>query len=454
MENLLQYRLAWARLRAFPRRCGTIGESVMQTNSEVRGCRAMALRVGPAKRFGLLWLRVGCVLACATSVWGLPPLDPLLPPFYSFDCQSPQVLDGTLSCDSVLQFADPTPLEIVPGAALGLGQPGDQIDALSSNSASIIATVPFSVLFSVDRDTVGAVAPDPLLVAQGVPFSVRDQAAKGHAAGDQFISLDTFQLGAAVAGVPVLGSGSNNSQVRNNFDEGGVDFVALPPTSSTTSSTDSEDNVNSTSGTAAAALSVAGISPSVYFSLCRDTRGLCDSPSLATLSPGTPSGASLYFHPNPGQPGIAPTLFASFGSLGLQQDDDISAVVVLDFDANGVFDGVDRVIYSLDPGSPSLALFADASPVGAAADVFVASPDGTRSLLASAAILGLGAPTDNIDALDVLPCADGLGCVLAHGMRVGDVPTVSEWGLVILALSVLSAGVVVMRHSRRIMPVR
>lgn len=394
---------------------------------------------------GRRWLWVSGVLTFSVSAWGSPPSQPLLPPLYSFDSQSPSVLDGTLAADSVLQLGDPVPVPVVLGGGLGLGQPGDQIDALSSSQPGFPATGTFSVLFSVDRATVGAVPPSSILTAQGVPFSVQDQAAKGQAAGDQFISLDLFQFGVNGTAGRVLGSGSNNSQVRNNFDEGGVDFAAKPPTSSSSSSTDPEDNVNSTSGTAAAALMAVGVPGGVYFSLCRDPLGTCDSPSLTTLPGAAPSGASLFFHPNPGQPGLAPRLFADFSSLGLQQNDDINAVVVLDFDGNGLFDGTDRVVYSLAPGSPSLSTFPGASAVGASADVFVVSPGGAVTVLAPAAMLGLGNASDNIDALDLLPCNDGLGCALAYGMRAGEIPTVSEWGVVVLALLVMSAGVVVIR---------
>jgi len=388
------------------------------------------------------------VVSVATAA---PPLQPLPPPVYSFDEQSPQVQDGTVTADSVLQVmggvAIEVPVPVLDGNALGLGQPGDQLDALSLNHAGLSPTATFSILFSVDRATVGAAPPDPLLTSQGVPFNVQDQAAKGHAAGDQFISLGLFQFGAA-ARSQVLGSGSNNSQVRNNFDEGGVDFAAKPETSSSGSAGPPQDNVNSTSGAAAA--TVAGIVGGVYFSACRDARSTCNSPSLALLPGGaTPSGANLYFNANPGTPGTMTTLFASFANLGLQQDDDISAVVVLDFDGNGVFDGADRVVYSLAPGSPSLAFFTDASPVGAAADVFVVTPSGVRTVLASAARLGLGAPTDNIDALELFPCVDGLACALEHGIRAEVIPTVSQWGLVVLALLVLSAGGVIVRRTRR-----
>lgn len=404
------------------------------------------------------------VIAYTTSVWGSPPLQPLSPPLYSFDDQSPQVLDGTLSPDAVLQLGDPTPVVAIPGNALGLGQPGDQIDALSSNQAGFPPTATFSLLFSIDRASVGAAAPDPLLVSSGVPFSASDQAAKNHGAGDQYISLDTFQLGGLAVGVPVLGSGSNNSQVRNNFDEGGVDFAAKPETSSSTvlsafrggvaAMAAPQDNVVATLGTGLPA-NIAGGDSAVYFSLCLDPRGTCASPSIANLSGGVaPSGASLFYHPDPGSPMGGPSLFAGFAALGLQQGDDINAMVVLDVDANGIFDGDDRVFYSLAPDSPSLELFPEASATGASADVFSVSPSGARTLVAPAAALGLGAVTDNIDALDILPCADGLACALAHGMRAGDIPAVSEWGLAILALVVMAAGGVVLRRSHRAWPVR
>jgi hypothetical protein len=62
--------------------------------------------------------------------------------------------------------------------------------------------------------------------------------------------------------------------------------------------------------------------------------------------------------------------------------------------------------------------------------------------------LGLGAPSDNLAGLDLLPCSDGIACALAHGIRADDIPTVSEWGLVALALMLLAAGSIITGRRR------
>src|SRR5262249_35118307 len=92
-----------------------------------------------------------------------------------------------------------------------------------------------------------------------------------------------------------------------------------------------------------------------------------------SLDPASPSafagGAAIYVSP-PGVMGY--TLYAPAGALGLQQGDDIDALAVWDNSVRGqVNPNVDCVIFSLRPGSPSLA---GRSP----ADVFVSALNGTN----------------------------------------------------------------------------
>lgn len=387
-----------------------------------------------------------CLSATAVSL-GDPPLQPL-DGLYSFDATSPMVQAEIVPSDAILKFVDPDVVVVIQGGDLGLGQPGDDLDAMSPGIPAITPSESFSILFSVDRATVGTAEPDPSLVSQGVPYNVKDQARRGHAAGDQFISLDIFLLGGNIAGIQIQGSGSNNSQVRNNFDEGGTSFGGDPKTSSGSTSSDPEDGVDGTSGTAAAFV-VAGVPDGgLYFSARKG------SPSLADLSSGLPpSGATVFFNRAPGDPTRPTEMFASFADLGLVQDDDINAIVVLDWDANGIFDGTDQVLFSLAGESPSLLTIPGASELAARADVFVVAADSPTPrvprVLAPAAILGLGDSADNIDALDVLRCSDARTCVLAHGMRADSIPAVSEWGLVAFALAVMVVGTALVRRSRR-----
>ncbi|MCH7814032.1 MAG: HD domain-containing protein, partial [Planctomycetes bacterium] len=341
---------------------------------------------------------------------GHPPFshsfEPLLPPQYSFDLASPKVGMGILQAADVLELAFPDPLVRIPGSVLGLISPLDDLDALSGSNAGLPAGASFVLLFSVGRATVGTVDPDQTLVAAGVPYSASDQATKGQAAGDQYVALDPFQFtGRSVRRLPPV---ENNSLVRNNFDEGGTDFAADPPTSaSQTASRVPQDNVNATAGSATSPFG--GTGAGLYFSASSQ------SPSLSDLPGGNqPSGAHIFFFGN--APKIT-TLYAAFHDLGLVRQDDINAMIVRDQDDDGQFNNNDVVLFSLAPGSPSLKTFPDASSDGAAADVFATRPGLGVVLVASARTLGLGAPADNVDALDLIPETDPIAFALNHGIR-------------------------------------
>ncbi len=324
-----------------------------------------------------------------------PPQTPLPEPLYSFDLMSPAVVDGFVEADDVLTLGDPFSVAVIRGAAMGLGASGDELDDLSGMNALISPDAPFILLFSVSRDTQGTAQPDPALVALGIPYNVADQAARGHQAGDEFMSTILFTR-ASGASSP----SGNNTLGRNNFDEGGNDLAAQPETSAHSDSVGApQDNVDALADLTA----VSG----PYFSAGRF------SPSLASLPGSTfPSGAHIFHYKL-----VATTLYASFGELGLQQDDDIDALVVFDTNMDGVFNAADQVLFSLTPDSPSLITIPGASATGAAADVFSVGPGGAPQLFAPASSLGLGAALDDIDALEILLCGDPFQCVTEHGIR-------------------------------------
>lgn len=341
---------------------------------------------------------VGAILVSLSGpATAAPPRTPLPPPFYSFDLASPATAQGHVKADDVLALNFPYPVAVISGATLGLGMVGDDLDGISTGNAAFPADMPFALLFSVSRDTVGAAPPDPALVALGLPYNVFDQAARGHQAGDEYMSTRLFTRG----GGPAPGQSSdNNTLVRNNYDEGGSDLSARPETSAQSFSAAPQDNVD--------ALADASLPLGPYFSVT------ASSQSLSTLpGSGSPSGAHI-FHSDL----IQTSLFASYSALGLQQDDDIDDLIVFDLDANGVFDGADQVLFSLTPGSPSLGLIVGASASGAAADVFVAMPGSAPAVFAPAATLGLGAASDDIDGLAILPCADPAACITDHAIRL------------------------------------
>ncbi len=328
-----------------------------------------------------------------------PPTDPLPPPDYSFDLASPTVEnDNGLTAGDVLVLDVDRPRVLLPRIALGLLSEDDELDALSAGNQSVGGEETFLLLFSVDRDTTGATAADPELIAKGRPFSAFDQAVRGHAAADQFESTDLYTL----AGLPP-GPSMNNSLSRNNYNEGGTSFGGEPPTHAHQTWTGgAQDRVD-----AMDELTREGPEDyvvDVYFSIT------ANSPSLADLSGfHPPSGANIFFNQDP-QTGGTTAVYADHSELGLAQNDEIDALIVFDFNSDRQFNTPDQVIFSLAPGSPSLGTIPGASTSAAAADVF-ASTAGTPApvllTFAQAGQLGLGglqAPDDNIDALDFAFC--------------------------------------------------
>lgn len=115
----------------------------------------------------------------------------------------------------------------------------------------------------------------------------------------------------------------------------------------------------------------------IYFSLS------AGSPSLATFSRGP---ADILW-----TTGFSPGVYASVGTLGLQAADDIDALCVSHPGSGQVYDATnDKVLFSLAPGSPTLA-----SLGASAADILAPGP----KVAVHAWELGLNA-SDNVDALN------------------------------------------------------
>lgn len=353
-------------------------------------------------------LGTGFLLALTTTPGGMaaPPLAPLPPPFFSFDLQS-DFSGTTLRAADILVLSGGQPSLALAGETLELHSPQDDLDAFSANIV-LMPGQPFVLLFSLDRASTGQAEPDPLLVDLGVPFNAADQAARGQAAGDEFMGMQLFTPAGAI---PARGARAMNCVlVRNNYDEGGTDFGAMP-------ATDAYGNVvvktfqDNVDAVGALAHAPDGSIINVYFSLT------ASSPSLSTLPGGLQrSGATIFYNPDPQH--LTPTMiYATWYELGLVQNDDIDALLVFDTNANGHFDGLDQVLFSLSPGSPSLATIQGASTQGAAADVFIGTPGQLPAPFAPASFFGLGAPSDNIDALDLVPCSEALDCATQFGIR-------------------------------------
>lgn len=427
-----------------------------------------------------------------------PPIQPLPSPAFSFDASSPKVADGQVHADALLGLNNEALQVMREGWEFGLGLADDEIDGLSLANSDHVPSARFSLLFSVDRSSPGLVAPDAELVALGIPYNIQDQAARGHAGGDQFLSTALYSLT-----LPVESDTWNSVLVRNNFDEGGTDFVADPPVSAYEVVVGApQDDVDATV--------VAGEGDELYFTVSRA------SPSLAGLQGRPfPSGADVFRFLPPGRrldrssstkpsdppqpvngacqagcvqqangyygdcrsqggsvegcaagahallddclqttcaitPPAPPGLYATAVELGLVPDDDVDALIVFDTNGNGLFDGDDTVLFSLTADSPSLTSIPGASISAGAADVFVVQfGDPGPALFAAATELGLGDSQDNIDALDYLICDDSAVCALTHGIRANDaIPAASQWGLLIMALGLMTMGAVIARSTR------
>jgi hypothetical protein len=347
---------------------------------------------------GRLWKPVLALVGLVAVARAAPPIDPLPAPLFSFDLESPSVLTYSVDPAGILTLNSPHPYIVVSGSDLGLGEAEDELDAMSLANVDLPLDATFAILFSVDRDTVGVATPDPDLVALEVPYNVLDQALRGQAAGDQFMSTTLYTREGRATSLLTY----NNTLVRNNFDEGGTDFAALPATSAGDIVVDEpQDRVDATLTTLDVTL--------LYYSAS------ATSPSLETLPAWEyPSGAHVFYLVlDFGEPG----LFASCFDLGLEQEDDIDALLVFDTNNNGAFDGSDQVLFSLTPSSPSLATIPGASTSGAAADIFVTIPGEAPVAFAQATLLGLGHQQDNMDALDYVPCDDAEVCAAIHGIR-------------------------------------
>ncbi|MBU0639238.1 MAG: hypothetical protein KKB50_10275 [Planctomycetes bacterium] len=328
--------------------------------------------------------------------------DPLPAPYFTIDATSPTTLLGFLPGDVL---SAPGPEIAIAAVNLGLFDTADDLDALSFDNALASSDETFVLVFSVDRGASGNVAPDPVLVARGQPFNVQDQAAKHQASGDAYMSLLLFDRSGPIPPSPLLGSHSNNNTlVINQGDAGGVDFSLKPAGSPTTTYPPGQprDNVNGGASSGGSSLSPRVELDYIFFSL---TAG---SPSLITL-PGTGSGADIYIDNNTAIPG-GEQLYAAPYLLGLMAEDDIDALIVFD-DGDHIFTfGLDQVIFSLAPGSPSLDGFFSSG------DLFTSHGGGVFDLYAEGSQIGL-AFGDNLNMVDYALCLDVLDC--AYDWAIG-----------------------------------
>lgn len=270
-------------------------------------------------------------------------------------------------------------LQVPPGGgcdALGIGPQvevrppsyglvgADNIDALSANTATSPALT-YRLVFSGDRASLGQPA---------TPY--RGEANLNQAASDLWrTNLTSASPAAVMAACLPVGIPPPQFLHRNQTDfnlirsaAGGV-WVPLPI-----------DNID---GVELDLLDPTGDQfhdVGTYYSLD------AASPSL-----GAGSAADIFYAPAGGV-GVN---FALPGQLGLWANDNIDALVIWDGGAIGAVDpGVDYVLFSLAPGSPSLG--------GSPASIFVSDFTGAFCPFAQANQLGMRG-ADNVDGLDVIP---------------------------------------------------
>jgi hypothetical protein len=258
------------------------------------------------------------------------------------------------------------PVTEVWEASLGL-IPADNVDAVSANTVTG-ENIPYHIYFSGDRPSMGL---------PGTPY--RGEALLNQAASDIWRTVNVTAMSplASMAACAPTAIAGGHAFFRNqdNYDFIFSAMMGVGPIGG------NQDNLD--------ALELDDLDPSldkfhdvgVYFSLD------AASPTLGGASP-----AAILFTPVGGVPGI----WAPVAPLGLVPADDIDALVVWDRNVIGAPDpGMDLVLFSLAPGSPSLGGLSPAA-------IFVSNLTGFFCPFAAANTLGMRG-VDNIDGLDVLP---------------------------------------------------
>ena len=304
-------------------------------------------RAGP-----LAVLTAALVLGVATMALANPD-----PETFSLDNLSLSGLSGA----ALLNPGGPPPTVQLQPPLLGL-LAADELDAVSPG---IDAVQRDNILyFSVDRSTMGL--PGPL-----TPLDVAGQAIRNQQAADIFVTTNQIGVAAVPMGINML---------RDNQTLMGAQPL-LPPMVFNTGA--AQDNLDALTFEEFDLDGDGTHDMPVYFSLRRG------SPTLGTSGN---SAADILLAPA----GQVFGVFAPAASMGLDDGDDLDALVLLDAGMAGAPDpGLDIALFSLAPGSPTLV-----AGGLSAADIFMTTFNGASFVRYPSTALAL-CDGDNVDALEV-----------------------------------------------------
>jgi hypothetical protein len=340
-------------------------------------CREYVLRlesnhgeeVKPMSRIGKVILAFGLVFLVAPMA---------LAHTFSVDNLSVTALAYGLHGGDVLQPGAGVahPVVNVPYTNIGL-KAKDDLDALSGGQ-DIYGSVLF---FSVDRASVGVAggAVTPL------ESEVSVEAANKQAAGDVFV---TVYHGAQGSPWPW-----SNPQGYNRLHINQAELGLFPTSKFPTQNNDCTTTIDNLDAISFSEFDLTGDGVTdvpLYFSLAKG------SPSLV----GGKKACDILMVP------AGLTAFQTFADgvtkIGLLAGDDVDAMVLQDIVHPGVLDnGIDKMMFSLAPGSPTLAGTNPNLPgVHSAADIFGTLFDGNFGVMYTADQLGLQFG-DNVDALEI-----------------------------------------------------
>jgi hypothetical protein len=278
----------------------------------------------------------------------------------------------------------------IPAVNLGL-QAGDDLDALSSGVDAVRKRN--IVFFSVDANSQGKV----LSHNTGDYWDVHDQAVRSQQAGDLYVTIDQSGVYSIPVGINML---------HTNQKSLGLQPSIYPDQYNT----GPQDNLDAF---AFDEFDLAGNNVPNLLTFWSMAKG---SPSLGS----TWSGADIFWSFHNGL-NLQVGLFAGHAQIGLDANDDIDALALLDLNYDGAANAGDKALFSLAPGSPSLAgpdgIFGNADDYSAA-DLFYTDFTNSSARLYTADSLGL-LPADNVDALEVqIPEPATLGLLLIGGIAV------------------------------------